>query len=122
VNNIAYEREIDELRAALVDARRENAVIEMRAAVAEWAVVGVVRSNIQLKIAEPGPINQANLDFIKHVGTYCANEFLHKAGLAFTAYAEFNAMRSQLIGLGGDLVPSRIAMKDWPKPFTGPFE
>ncbi len=107
-------RHINELNKALKKA-------EFRAAIAEWAVAGVIGYNLRMVLPDYEKRLQSLMDAADYAGKRAGAEFLHRAGLAFTQHAKMSEMLASInFRESGHMVydvheiPSR---ESWPLPF-----
>ncbi len=108
------DREIRGLEDALKKA-------EFRAAIAEWAVAGVVGYNFRMVMPDYEQRMQSLLDAADHAGRRAGAEFLHRAGLEFTQHAKMSEMLATVnFRETGHMVYDVHAIPDrstWPLPF-----
>jgi hypothetical protein len=112
-------QENEKLRADLTQAK-------FHAAVAEWAVAGVLTRNVSLNLAVNGTtLDQQRQDAVtlaKALGMKAGAEFLHRAELAFLKHAEYSSLMMQCPphvrfshNSGG---PEVTPFYSWPRPFA----
>jgi hypothetical protein len=94
--NYRLEQRTKELRQDLEKAHEALREAKFRAAVAEWAVAGVISRQLSLRVAisENSQAQQA-VDLARAVGGNAGAELLHRAELAFKDHAEFSALKMQ---------------------------
>lgn len=110
------QQQIEHLTRDLNRVRRERDEAQYRKEIAEWAVVGVVTSRVEFRMAQaPEAIAQTN-DFLRIaelVGQHAAHALLHKARLAFSEHADFYALRQHVYYLENHARASGLAFTPW---------
>lgn len=90
------EYQIMQLKHDLASAIRERDEAIYKKEVAEWAVVGIVRSRIRVQVSESGKQVNDLLMLTDAIGRNTAMRLLHAADLAFKAHAEMHEMRQHI--------------------------
>lgn len=114
-----------ELRRELEQAAKTIRSLDLRAAIAEWAVAGVLSRNLRLNMAVSGTQldqqRQGAMDLAHAMGCNAGDQFLHAAELAFKEHAEHSRLMAECPPHihyrheSAEFTEGRIF---WPRPFT----
>lgn len=95
--NYWLEQRTRSLREDLARANEALREAKFQAAVAEWAVAGVISRQLSLRVSmsETEQATQRAVDLARAVGANAGAELLHRAELAFKDHAEFSSLKMQ---------------------------
>lgn len=112
-----------ELRRDLQHAHEQREAAEYRARVAEWAVVGIVRSRaaVQYQLDAAALVTQAQhlySSLLDTVANNCARHLLHQSRLEFNDHAELHRALSHIHYLENHARSRGVEFKPWSPPIT----
>lgn len=81
------------LREDLAKAHKALREASFRAAIAEWAVAGVISRQLSLRVSLDNSQAQNALDMARAIGGNAGHQFLHAAELAFKDHAEMSTLK-----------------------------
>lgn len=113
-----------DLRRELEQAAKTIRSLDLRAAIAEWAVAGVLSRNLRLNVSAGAQLQaeQNAVDLARALGANAGHQFLHAAELAFKEHAEHSRLMAEVpphtnylhSSIDDEFSASRAF---WPRPF-----
>lgn len=106
------EQQITSLKNELIKMTRERDEAVYKKEIAEWAVVGVVTSRVQVQMTQVLIANDA-LRLAEIIGKQAAVSLLHESQIAFDAHADMYELRQHVYYLENHAKASGLAFTPW---------